>query len=141
MGVKFVGRVTAPRIEPNTPLPYTYTAGESIAAKAPVCKGESDGRIYEAGASAWNRMPAFGIARAAKGAGEIIEVLQFGVATSVQRTEDFSFDDKIYVSESQGKLTNTPPTTIGAIVQSMGRAFNTTDIILEVDQTVIQLNQ
>ena len=139
MSITFTGRIIAPRIEPGTLLPYVYTAGESIRAKAVVCKGESDGKIYEAKATTWTRMPAFGISREAKAADETIEVLQFGIVTSVLRDADFSYDDKVYVSETQGKLTKTPPEGIGKIVQSMGRALNSSDIILEVNPTAIEL--
>ncbi|MFH1485660.1 MAG: hypothetical protein ABIH46_06290 [Chloroflexota bacterium] len=141
MTVRLIPRVTATVINPDTPLPYQYTAGEAISAKAPVAKSETDSRIYEADATTWDRMPAFGIAREAKNPGEVIEVLQFGIATGVERTEDFDYDDRIFVSETQGKLTKTPPNTIGSIVQTMGRALSSSDLILEIDQSVIQINK
>lgn len=141
MSIRLVPRVTATVIGPDTPLPYAYTAGESIQAKAAVCKGESDGRIYEASASSWARMPAFGVSQEAKSAGQTINILQFGIATGVLRAEDFGYDDKVFVSETQGKLTKTPPEGIGRIVQSMGRALSASDIILQVDETVIELQE
>ncbi len=141
MGVEFLGRVRATVIEPGTQLPYRYTAGESIPAKAVVCKGEADGRIYRAQSDDWARMPAFGVSVAAKEVGQTIEVLQFGIATGVQRTEDFGYDDKIFVSTEAGKMTRNPPEAVDNIVQAVGRALNASDIILAIDETVVQIKE
>jgi len=84
-------------------------------------------------------MPAFGVSRETKAAGEIIEILQFGKVSEISRDADFSYDDKIFVSTTAGKATSTPPEGVGKIVQSLGRAINSSDIILEIDQTVLEL--
>ena len=139
MGITFTGRIIAPRIEPGTQLPYTYTAGESISAKEVVCKGESDGKIYQAAASGWTRMPAFGVAIQTKSDGESIQVIQFGTVSNIARTEDFNFDDKIYIGTTAGKATKTPPGAVGNIVQAIGRAINTSDIILAIDETAVEI--
>ncbi len=139
MGVEFLGRVRATVIEPGTELPYPYTAGEDIAAKEIVCKGESDGRIYKARADSWARMPAFGATLESKAAGQTIKVIQFGTISGLARTEDFSYDDYIYVSTTAGKATKNVPSAVDEIVQSIGRAINASDIILQVDETVVQI--
>ncbi|MFH1484909.1 MAG: hypothetical protein ABIH46_02465 [Chloroflexota bacterium] len=109
MGVRFVGRIIAPRIEPSTPLTWEYTAGETIPKGAVVCKGESDGRIYLANCLSRERMPGFGYAFAAAEVGRTVQILQGGGITNVQRAEDFQPDDVLYVSTVDGKITRTPP--------------------------------
>lgn len=139
MAITFIGRIIAPRIEPGTALPYVYTAGEAISAKEVVCKGGSDGRIYQASALSWDDMPVFGVAIQSKNAGEAIQVVQFGQVTNIARTEDFNFDDKIYVSTTPGKVTKNPPSAVGDIIQTVGRAINNSDIILQIEQTVVEI--
>lgn len=139
MTIKLSGAVTA--IAPGTEIPYNYVAEESIAAKEVVAKSESTGRILLARATSWSRMPAFGVARETKGTGETIEVLQFGKVANIARDADFNYDDKIFVSTTAGKATKTPPEGVGKIVQSIGRAINASDIILEIDQTVLELQE
>lgn len=141
MGITFTGRIIAPRIEPGTPLPYVYTAGEAISAQEVVCKSESDGRILKASASDWNTMPAFGVAIQSKVADQSIQVIQFGTVTNIARTEDFNPDDKIYVSTTAGKATKTPPGAVNNIVQAIGRAINASDIILAIDETTIEIKE
>lgn len=141
MGITFVGRIIAPRIEPGTQLPYVYEAGEAISAKQVVCKGESDGKIYKACASGWTTMPAFGIAIQSKSDGESIQVIQFGIVTNIARTEDFNPDDKVYISTTDGKATKTPPGAVNNIVQAIGRAINASDIILAIDETTIEIKE
>jgi len=137
MTIKLTGAVTA--IAPGTQIPYNYVAGESITDKQVICKGEADGRVYLASALSWNTMPAFGVSRETKAAGETIEILQFGKVHDISRDADFNYDDKIFVSTTAGKATSTPPEGVGKIVQSLGRAINSSDIILEIDQTVLEL--
>lgn len=139
MTITLTGAVTA--IAPGTEIPYNYVAGESITDKQVICKGEADGRVYLASALSWNTMPAFGVARETKGIGETIEVVQFGKVSDISRDADFNYDDKIFVSTTAGKATKTPPEGVGKIVQSIGRAINASDIILEIDQTVLELKQ
>lgn len=139
MTIKLTGAATA--IAPGTEIPYNYVAEESIPAKAVVAKSETTGRILKAQATSWLRMPAFGVSREAKLAGETIEILQFGVIEGISRDADFSYDDKIFVSTTAGKATSTPPEGTGKIVQSLGRAINNSDIILEIDHTVLELKE
>jgi len=128
-------------IAPGTEIPYNYVAQEDIDEKEVVAKSETTGRILKAQATSWLRMPAFGISRESKVAGETIEILQFGVIDNITRVADFSYDDKIFVSTTAGKATSTPPEGTGKIIQSLGRAINSSDIILEIDQTVIELKE
>lgn len=139
MSIVLIPRVRASVISPGTNLPYNYTAGESIPAKSVVCKGESDGKIYLTEATTWTRMPAFGVAMQTKDADKTIQVLQFGIITSLRRDADFSPDDKIFVSTTQGIATKTPPEGDGTIVQAIGRAINSSDVILAIDETVIEI--
>jgi len=137
MTIKLSGATTV--IAPGTELPYNYVAQESISSKEVVAKSETTGRILKAQATTWSRMPAFGISRESKVTGETIEVLQFGKIENISRDADFSYDDKIFVSTTAGKATSTPPEGVGKIVQSLGRAINNSDIIFELDQTVLEL--
>lgn len=139
MSITFTGRIIAPRIEPGTPLPYVYTSGESISSKEVVCKSESDGKILKASASGWDRMPAFGVAIQSKAVDQNIQVIQFGTVSNIARTEDFNFDDRIYISTTQGKATKNPPGAVGNVVQAIGRAINANDIILAIDETVVEI--
>lgn len=139
MAITFTGRIIAPRIEPNTALPYIYQAGESISAKEIVCKDETDGRILKASASGWTTMPAFGVAIQSKVADQSIQVIQFGTISNITRTEDFSPDDRVYVSTVAGKATKVPPEANGNIVEAIGRAINASDIILAIDETAVEI--
>jgi len=139
MTIKLSGAATA--IAPGTELPYNYVAQEAISDKEVVAKSETTGRILKAQATTWTRMPAFGVARESKVAGETIEILQFGVIDNIARVADFSYDDKIFVSTTAGQATRTPPEGVGKIVQSLGRAINKSDIILEIDHTVLELQE
>jgi len=137
--IKLTGATTA--IAPGTELPYNYVAEEAISEKEVVAKSETTRRILKAQANTWGRMPAFGVSRETKAAGEVIEILQFGKVSDISREADFNYDDKIFVSTTAGKATSTPPEGTGKIAQSLGRAINSSDIILEIDQTVIELEE
>ena len=139
MTIKLMGATAA--IAPGTEIPYNYVAEESIASGEVVAKSDTTGRILKAQATTWSRMPAFGVTREAKDAGEVIEVLQFGVITGIARDADFNYDDKIFVSTEEGKATSTPPEGTGKLVQSLGRAINGSDIIFEIDHTVLELGE
>ena len=139
MTIKLTGATTA--IAPGTELPYNYVAEEAISEKEVVAKSETTRRILKAQANTWGRMPAFGVSRETKAAGEVIEILQFGKVSDISREADFNYDDKIFVSTTAGKATSTPPEGTGKIAQSLGRAINSSDIILEIDQTVIELEE
>ena len=117
-----------------------YTAGEAILAKASVCIGESDSKVYNVKADSSITMPAIGIAQAAAAINEKVYVYQTGKVTGVLRDADFSSDDLIFVSPlNAGQLTNVPPETVGQFVQSMGRAINASDISLQIDQTFFEV--
>lgn len=137
MTIKLSGAATA--IAPGTELLYNYIAEEDIAENEVVAKSETTRRVLKAQATTWTRMPAIGIARESKSAGQTIKVEQFGLAENIARVADFGYDDKIFVSTTAGKATSTPPEGSGKIVQSLGRALNSSDIILEIDQTVLEL--
>ena len=139
MTIKLSGAATA--IAPGTELLYEYVAEEDITENEVVAKSETTGRILKAQASTWDRMPAIGVARESRKAGKTIKVEQFGVAENIARVAAFSYDDKIFVSTTAGKATSTPPEGTGKIVQSLGRAINSSDIILEIDQTVLELQE
>lgn len=139
MTIKLTGAVAA--IAPGAEIPYNYVAEEEISEKEVVAKSETTGRILKAQATTWLRMPAFGVSRESKSIGETIEVVQFGKMANIARDADFNYDDKIFVSTQAGKATATPPEGVGKIVQSLGRGINAEDIILEIDHTVIELEE
>jgi len=139
MTIKLTGATTA--IAPGTELLYEYIAEEDITENEVVAKSETTRRVLKAQATTWDRMPAIGVARESKSAGQTIKVEQFGVAENIARVADFSYDDKIFVSTTAGQATSTPPEGTGKIVQSLGRAINSSDIILEIDQTVLELQE
>jgi len=115
-------------------------AGEAIPAKAAVCLGESDGKVYKAKADSSTTMPAIGITKESVSAGNTAKVYQSGIVTSVLREADFSPDDMVFVSPvTAGKVTKTPLETVGYLVQRIGRAINTSDIVLQIDQTYVEL--
>lgn len=139
MTIKLTGATAA--IAPGTELLYEYVAQEAITENEVVAKSETTGRILKAQATTWDRMPAIGVARESKSAGQTIKVEQFGLAENIARDADFSYDDKIFVSTTAGKATSTPPEGVGKIVQSLGRAKSGSDIILEIDQTILELQE
>ena len=139
MTIQLIGATR--RIAPGTELLYDYIAEEAITENEVVAKSETTRRVLKAQATTWDRMPAVGVARESRVAGRTIKVEQFGVAEDISRDADFSYDDKIFVSTTAGKATSTPPEEAGKIVQSLGRAINSSDIILEVDQTILELQE
>lgn len=138
MTIKLTGLVKI-SIE-STEQVISRTAGEDISAKAAVCLGESDGKIYKAKADSSTTMPAVGITKESVSSVGTAKVYQSGIVTNVLREADFSPDDIVFVSpNTAGKVTKTPPETVGQFAQTMGRAVNTTDIVLEIDQTFLEI--
>ncbi|GAI67488.1 unnamed protein product, partial [marine sediment metagenome] len=127
----------------TTTAPVTeYTAGEDLPAKSVVCVGETAGKLYLTKADDWTTMPAIGISNIATETGETVAIYQTGKVANARREANFSPDDKIFVSpDTAGKVTKTPPEGVGKIVQSLGRAINESDIILEIDHTVLELEE
>lgn len=113
-----------------------YVASENIPAGSVVCLSETEDKVYMAQAISWTRMPAIGITKNAANAGDIVKVYQFGVVTNVSRTEDFSYDDPIYVSETAGKATKVPIQEVGKIFQQIGQAKNSSDITLWFEEAI-----
>lgn len=122
----------------TTTAPVTeYVAGEDLAAKSAVCVGESDGKVYLAKADSWTTMPAIGITNVAVVAGETVEVYQTGKVTNVRREADFNYDDQIFVSpNTAGKLTKTSVEGVGQIYQEIGRALNSSDVVLSIQEPI-----
>lgn len=141
MSITFIGRVRAVSISPGTELPFQYVCEEAIPNDSPVAKSETTGRVLLAQASTYDRMPCFGMSIQGGNIGDIIKVISIGIATGVARTEDFSYDDAIYVSTEKGKLTKTPPGTVGALVQTMGVALNTSDLILNPSERIVEIKE
>lgn len=122
----------------TTTAPVTeYVAGEDLAAKSAVCVGESDGKLYLTKADSWTTMPAIGITNVAVVAGETVEVYQTGKVTNVRREADFDYDDPVFVSKTTaGKVTKTPVEGIGDIYQEIGRAQNSSDVVLNIQEPI-----
>ena len=124
----------------STEQVISRTAGEDIAAKAAVCIGESDGKVYKAKADSSTTMPCMGITKEAVSSGGTAKVYQSGIVTNVLREADFSPDDIVFVSpNTAGKVTKTPPQTLGQYAQTVGRAINSSDIVLEISQIFLQI--
>jgi hypothetical protein len=141
MTITLVGK-SAGRITAVVETTYEYTAEEDLPARSVVAKSETTGRVLQAQANSWSRMPAIGVTKNAVSAGETVEVYQFGQVTSIRRDSDFSYDDQIFVSPvNAGQVTKTPPEVVGYLVQTIGRAINSSDITLEIDQTVLELTE
>ena len=124
----------------STEQVISRTAGEAIPAKAAVCLGESDGKVYKAKTDSSTTMPAVGITKESVSAGSTAKIYQSGIVTNVLREADFSPDDIVFVSPvTAGKVTRTPPETVGHFVQTMGRALNSSDIVLAVGTTFSEI--
>lgn len=141
MTVKFSGRVRAIVISPGTELPFNYVCEEGIPKGSPVAKSETTGRILLAQATVEGRMPCFGTTIESGDTGDTIKVISTGIATNVARTEDFSYDDAVFVSTEKGKLTKDPPEVVGALVQVVGRALTSSDIILSPSEIMVELKE
>lgn len=139
MSVRLNPKVKATAISPGTALPFNYQCEESIPNKSPVAKSETTGSILLAQASTYVRMPCFGISIQSGDAGDTIKVISTGIATGVAREADFSYDDEVFVSTEKGQLTKTPPGSAGALVQSLGRALNSSDIILNPSERMVEI--
>lgn len=117
-----------------------YTAGEALLAKAVVCVGESDGKLYNAKADSSTTMPAIGINKDSVATNETAYVFQTGKVTGIKRDGDFSYDDLVFVSPlNAGQLTKTVPQTTGQFSQSVGRSINASDLVLSIDQTYLEI--
>lgn len=140
MSITGTGPITIENITVNvttTTAPVTeYTAGEDLAAKSAVCVGESDGKLHLAKADAWATMPAIGITNVAVEADETVEVYQTGKVTNVRREADFAYDDPVFVSKTAGKLTKTLVDGVGEIYQEIGRAQNSSDVVLSIQESI-----
>jgi len=142
MSITLIGApaVTISTLEVTAAPVFEYTAGEALSAKEAVCVGESDAKVYKTKADSSTTMPCIGVTKTAATINGTVEVYQGGKVTSINREADFSHDDKIFVSpDTAGKVTKTPPETTGNLVQSLGRAINATDIVLEIDHTVLEI--
>jgi len=134
MTIQLIGATR--RIAPGTELLYEYTAEEDITENEVVAKSETTRRVLKAQATTWSRMPAIGVARQSRKAGKTIKVEQFGVAQDIARDADFNYDDEIFVSTTAGKATSTPPEGTGKIVQSLGRAINSSEVVLHIQESI-----
>lgn len=134
------GTVTIENITVNvstTTAPVTeYVAGEDLPAKSAVCLGEADDKVYLADADSWTTMPCIGITNVAVVADETVEVYQTGKATNVRREADFSYDDPVFVSKTAGKLTKTAVDGVGEVYQNIGRALNSSDVVLHIQEAI-----
>lgn len=132
-----LGAITA-RIEQT----FEYTAYEDLPAGCVVCIDETTGRVRKAKADSWTTMPAIGVTKNAVNANDTVEIYQFGIVRNILRDADFNKDDTIFVSATTaGNASKTPPQGIGNLVQSLGRAINASDIVLQIDQTIIELKE
>ncbi len=134
--------VTISKIEVTTVAEQVveYTAGEAILAKAAVCVGEADGKLYNAKADSSTTMPCIGINKDAVAADETAYVFQIGKVTGVKRDADFSYDDLVFVSPlNAGQLTNVAPQAVGQFSQSLGRSINASDLALSIDETYVEI--
>lgn len=121
---------------------FEYTADENLPARSVVAKDESGLGVLQAQANGWSRMPAIGVTQNAASLGDVVEVYQFGQVTGVRRDGDFSPDDQIFVSPlNAGQATNVPPDSVGDLIQTIGRALNSSDITLSVWSIVMELEQ
>ena len=123
-----------------------YTVGEDIPAGSVVALRDTDGKIYQAQASSWSRMPAIGVIQEDAVTDEEVDVYHYTPISDIRRTEDFTARDRIFVSTEAGKGTKTFPQTIGHIVQCIGYALDSSDIALtvwklweEIDHTAIEI--
>ncbi len=117
-----------------------YTAGEALLAKAAVCVGEADGKLYNAKADSSTTMPCIGINKDAVAANATARVFQIGKVTSVLRDADFLYDEIIFVSPlNAGQVTNVPPQSSGQLSQSLGRSINSSDLALSIDETYVEI--
>lgn len=115
-----------------------YTAGEDIPALSVICLSETEARILKAQATTWSRMPAIGITKTAVKEGGTVQVYQFysTVVNNVARTEEFSYDDAIYVSTTAGKVTNVPIEGSGQVNQQVGRAISESTVKLHIQDAI-----
>lgn len=104
----------------------TFTTGEIISALQPVY--QSGGLVYKADSSDLIKASAIGIALQAAGAGQSIEVLQYGVLGDAILS--YSPADLLFVSGS-GSITNVAPTT--GYLTRLGRAINLNTILVIID--------
>ncbi len=97
---------------------------------------ESDALFYEADASGIGTMPCHVLAAEA-GVGPSIEVLVFGYI----RDDTWSWTPgaEVYVSTTDGELTETQPAVSGDIVQVAGWAFSPTILFFDRDKTTVEV--
>lgn len=138
MTVSLIPKVVAVLVKAGE-YPYDYSAAEEdIPEGAAVAKSDTTGGIVLAQADVVSRMPCFGISVEEREVGELCKVISIGIGENVQRTEDFTYGESVYVSTEKGKLTRTPPETQGTFVQVVGKALNGKDIVIFTDATVVE---
>lgn len=141
MTVTFSGVVKAGSIAPDVMPKFGYTAGEDLAVGEMLCKSESEGWVYKAQANLSTRMPAIGCVVQGASAGGTVYGSMAGIIRNAKRTEDFGYDDTLYVSETPGKITKNVPATVGNFVQIVGRSLNASDFVLDIDGQMVRLDQ
>jgi len=138
--VKFSGQIRAQVIQPNVVTRFSFIAGEAIVAGQLFAKGEADGRVYLAKADDSTRMPAIGCAVSNAGVAETIYGTPSGLISNISGGGSWSRDQGVYVGKTAGQATSSPPEGSGDFVQSVGRSTNATDVMLNISETVIQVN-
>ena len=89
-----------------------------------------------------NTKHAFGIAKTQAAVGVALDIVTDGVLeiedwTNTIGTANLTPNASYWLSTTAGRLTTTPPSTAGQIVQYVGRALSTTQLIIEIDPAVL----
>ena len=119
---------------------FEMTAAEDIVTKEAVCQSQTEaGKCYKADANDSTKMPVVGIAKESATTGNTLDVYYSGKVTDVVRDADFNIGDTIYMSNTPGQVTKTPPAIGGTGQQRLGIATGSDDILLALDLTVMEL--
>lgn len=115
----------------NASVGFTAEAGEDITIGQMVAI-HTDGKAYKANAKtgAGQQIPAVGIAEVTVAAGGYIEIKRWG---HVSGAADLTVGAPVYLAETDGAVTATPPSDAGDIVQYVGIALSATDFLLDVE--------
>lgn len=112
-------------------LTIELTAGENVAF-GDICYIESDGKMYLADADAAGEFPAQFMAAATTGTNATGNFFMYGIARN--DAWNWTVGGTLYLSDTAGDITQTPPATSGDCIQVLGFATSADRIFFNPSQ-------
>ena len=121
-------------------ISLSFAASGDVAAGAPVfVVSTADDTVAEADASSIGTSILMGLSESSitNGSSGKVTVVGFAVISSSLIDDGaFTKGKPVYLSENKGKLTSTPPTTVGARIYQVGVATSSTKLVINLKQGI-----